>query len=270
MTNSEVGITGDRWKWALWAVLFVIGLFGVFGPRIPQAQSYHQFADQRAWLEIPHFADVASNLAFLIVGAWGVIFVLGRLPGARSASVTPRERWPYLVFFLGVLFTAFGSAYYHWAPDNARLVWDRLPMAMGFMGLLSAVLGERLAPALGNRSLAPLLCVGIGSVLYWRWTDLVGRDDLKLYGIVQFGSVALVLGICMFFPSRYSRSTDIFGVVALYALAKIFEAADKPIYSLGEVVSGHTLKHLCAAAACYLVLRMLMLRQLATIEPARH
>jgi hypothetical protein len=133
---------------------------------------------------------------------------------ANGAFLHPRERWPYFFFFLGVLLTAFGSTYYHWAPDNARLLWDRLPMAMGFMGLLAAVLGERMIPALASTTLAPLLGAGIGSVLYWRWTDLAGRDDLRLYGIVQFGSLALVLALCLTEPSRYTRSTNMFAVVA--------------------------------------------------------
>jgi hypothetical protein len=135
-------------------------------------------------------------------------------------------------------------------------------MAVGFMGLLAAVLGERIAPSLSSsRMLIPLPGVGIGSVLYWRWTDLAGRDDLRWYLIVQFGSLVLVLALC-FLPSRYTHGNDLFAVVGLYALAKVFEALDRPIFALsGGLVSGHTLKHLVAALACYLVLRMLMLRR---------
>lgn len=134
-------------------------------------------------------------------------------------------------------------------------------MAMGFMGLLAAVLGERIAPALGTKWLSLLLAAGIGSVLYWRWTDLAGRDDLRLYGIVQFGSLALVLALCVLRPSRYTRGADMFVVVALYVLAKLFESLDRQIFGGGGIISGHTLKHLAAALACYFVLRMLMLRR---------
>jgi len=38
------------------------------------------------------------------------------------------------------------------------------------------------------------------------------------------------------------------GLIA-YAVAKGFELADRPIFALGEIVSGHTLKHLVAAIA---------------------
>jgi hypothetical protein len=223
-------------------------------------------------LEIPHFLDVVSNIGFLVVGLWGTVFVLREHAGAHAAFLTGRERWPYFFFFLGVLLTAFGSTYYHWAPDDARLLWDRLPMAMGFMALLAAVLGERVAPALASQTLVPLVGAGIGSVLYWRWTDLAGRDDLRLYGIVQFGSLAIVLALCLLLRSRYTRGNDMFGVVALYALAKLFEGLDKQAFALGGVISGHTLKHLTAALACCFVVRMLMMRRPSAerLTPAYH
>ena len=137
-------------------------------------------------------------------------------------------------------------------------------MAMGFMGLLAAVLCERVAPTLASKVLAPLLAAGVGSVVYWRWTDLAGRDDLRLYGIVQFGSLALVLALCLLLPSRYTRGGDMFAVIAFYVVAKLFEGLDRQIFRVGEFISGHTLKHLAAGIACYLVLRMLMLRRPST------
>lgn len=239
----------------------VVAIGALFGPRIPQPQSYHRFADQRNFWAIPHFFDVVSNLGFLVVGLWGAVFTLNPNSGAETASLGRKERWPYFFFFLGVLLTAFGSAYYHWAPDDARLLWDRLPMTVGFMGLLAAVLGERVTPSLSTEMLAPLVGAGIGSVLYWRWTDLRGQDDLRMYVIVQFGSLALVLALCLLLPSRYTRGNDMFAVVGLYASAKLFESLDKQIFALGGFVSGHTLKHFAAALACYFVLRMLMLRK---------
>jgi hypothetical protein len=227
-----------------------------------QSQSYHHFADQRSCFGIPHCFDALSNLGFLFVGVWGLLFVIR---SQAAGFVLRKERWPYFFFFLGVTLTAFGSSYYHLAPDNARLVWDRLPMAMGFMALLAAVLGERAHPMLASRTLAPFVSAGVGSVLYWRWTDLAGRDDLRLYGLVQFGSLALVLLLCVTLPFRYTRGRDMFVVVGLYGVAKVFEVLDTQIFALGRIVSGHTLKHLTAAVACYWVLRMLMKR-----EPATH
>jgi hypothetical protein len=171
-----------------------------------------------------------------------------------------RETWPWIVFFLGVAATAFGSAYYHLHPNNARLVWDRLPITISFMGFLAAMLGERISPVLGIRCLFPLLTIGLASVIYWIWTAELGRGDLRPYGFVQFFPVLAVGLLVWLFPPRYSRTNDLFAVVAFYAAAKACEFLDVPIYSLTRIVSGHTLKHLFAAAASYWLLRMLRLR----------
>ena len=76
-------------------------------PPIPQDQSYHNFADQRTLLGIPNFWNVVSNLPFAIVGAVG-LWQFHRDPAT-------------VVFFAGVFLTAFGSAYYHWAPSDGTL-----------------------------------------------------------------------------------------------------------------------------------------------------
>ena len=78
-----------------------------------------------------------------------------------------------------MLLTAACSSYYHLAPDNARLVWDRLPMTVGFMGLFAAMLTERVNPRLGRALLVPLIFAGVGSVVYWFWTELRGVGDLS-------------------------------------------------------------------------------------------
>jgi hypothetical protein len=57
--------------------------------------------------------------------------------------------------------------------------------------------------------------------------------------------------------------------VGLYALAKVLEGLDKPIFRAGQFVSGHTLKHLAAAAAGYWLLRMLRVRQPVNDPAAR-
>src|SRR5271155_148198 len=127
-------------------------------PPVPQPLSYHHFADQRAWLGIPNFGDVASNLLFAVGGVWGLI-VLWRRRG-QELFIDPRERWAYFFVFLGLFLTAFGSAYYHLAPDNARLVWDRLPMTLAFMGLVSAMISERMSVSAGFYLLPLLLLIG--------------------------------------------------------------------------------------------------------------
>ncbi len=67
--------------------------------------------------------------------------------------------------------------------------------------------------------------------------------------------------IVLLFPARYTRGSDVAIVVGFYALAKVFESADKLIFRFGHIVSGHTLKRLAASAAGYWLLRMLQKRQ---------
>ena len=51
--------------------------------------------------------------------------------------------------------------------------------------------------------------------------------------------------------------------MAWYVLSKIMEFYDREIYYLTEhIVSGHTIKHLAAAAGAFVVLRMLFSQHL--------
>ena len=140
---------------------------------MPQPLSYHAFADCRAIWSIPNFFNVVSNLPFLVGGALGLALIWR----GGGEFIDPREALPYLVFFLGALLTSFGSAYYHLAPDNPRLVWDRLPMTLGFAGLVSAAIAERVDPGSGLRALWPLLAVGAVTVIYWYATERAGRGQ---------------------------------------------------------------------------------------------
>jgi hypothetical protein len=247
----------------VWAVAVAIALVAALAPPFAQPESYHRFADQRSLLGIPNFLDVASNLAFLVVGAMGVHFVIR---GARNdrgpALTTSSERWGWGVAFAAVALAAFGSAFYHWAPDSSRLAWDRLPMAIGFMCLVAAIAAERISPRAGLILLVPLALLGASSVWYWRWSAAHGIENLNPYGAVQFGSALVILTMIVLFPERYTRSGDFLVAAMLYAAAKAAEHFDRPIFdATGGVMSGHTLKHLLAAAAVGCLLRMLNLRQ---------
>ncbi len=244
--------------WLFLALAISLGTATLLFPRTPQPLSYHQFADTRSWLGIPNFSDVASNLLFLVSGMWGLVFLSRK--SSREQFIDVHERWPYVFIFLGLLLTAFGSAYYHLAPDNARLVWDRLPMTVVFMPLVAALIAERISVKLGLRLLPVLTAIGIGSVLQWYSSEQQGAGDLRFYLAVQLYAV-LALFIAFLLPPRYTRGTDLLVVGALYVVAKICEAADRQIFSLGRLVSGHTLKHLAAGIAGVSILRMLQKRQ---------
>ncbi len=245
--------------WVLVAFTILVIAAAVLLPPIPQPKSYHEFADQRPLLGIPNFGDVVSNLLFALGGAGGLIFLFRKSEQGRF--IDPRERWAYFFVFAGLLLTALGSSFYHLAPDNARLVWDRLPMTLAFMGLVSAMISERVGVDIGFYSLPVLLLMGVGSVVLWWYSEARGAGDLRPYAAVQLYAV-LVLPVLLLLPPRYTRSWDFVVVFGFYVLAKAFETADRQIFSLDEhALSGHTLKHLAAGAAGFWILWMLRKRE---------
>lgn len=234
-----------------------LGVF-LFVPPVAQPLWYHNFADQRCLLCVPHSLNVLSNLPFVLVGVWGMLHLLRSGPHDFHES---SERASYLVFFSMIALTGVGSAYYHWDPDNDRLLWDRLPLAIAFVAFFSSIIAERIDRRAGLLLLVPLMILGAGSVLYWHWTEVGGRGDLRPYFLVQFYPLVAVPFILVLFPARYTRASDIYGVIVWYAVAKGLEVLDKQIYSQGQVVSGHTLKHLVAAVSAFVVLFMLWYRR---------
>jgi hypothetical protein len=210
-------------------------------PPIPQDQSYHHFADQRTLLGVPNFWNVVSNLAFIAVGAAG----LRRF--RHDAAI--------FVIFLGIFLTGFGSSYYHWSPSDSTLFWDWLPITLCFMAILAVVVEERVSARAGAALLWPLLAIGVFSLLLWRWTG-----DLRLYGWVQFFPCLALPLLLLLFPPKYTGTFYWVIAAALYALAKLFEFSDRAVHS-NFILSGHTLKHLFAAAACFAVLRYFQTRR---------
>ncbi len=232
-------------------------------PRFGQDPRYFAFADVRTILGVRNGLDVLSNAAFLAVGAAGLLAVLG----GRAAFRDVRERWPWAVLFLGVTLTSFGSAWFHLAPDNDSLVWDRLPMTIGFMGLLAALVSERIDPRLGLRLLVPFVAIGIWSVYAWISSEHAQAGDLRPYLLVQYYPVAAILLVLALFRPRYTATAGWLVAFAAYAAAKWAEASDGPVYAALGIVSGHTLKHLLAAGGIAALVVMLVRRR-ALADPA--
>jgi hypothetical protein len=212
---------------------------------IAQDPAYHNFADQRRILGIANFFNVVSNLPFVIIGIMGIRLVaLHKATGGLAELQTM-----YLTFFVGTLLIGFGSAYYHYHPDNQTLLWDRLPMTIAFMALFGAIIGEYISTRLAWKLFIPLLLLGIASVVYWHVTELNGHGDLRAYALVQFLPILLIPLILWLFDSKLNGDKYIWGIIGAYAASKLMELFDAGLYSILGSLSGHSLKHLFAAFA---------------------
>jgi hypothetical protein len=232
-----------RWRVALVALVGVVAMAAAaLLPRLPQDPGYHAFADARALGGLANAANVLSNLGFVAAGIAGVVAILGG--AARFGD--RRERLPWLAFFAFVALVGPGSAWYHLAPSNASLLWDRLPMAGAFAALLVAALSERLGPA-ASRLLWPLVAASLGTVLYWGATEAAGLGDLRPYAVAQYYPLVAVPMLLALFPERYTRSLLWIAGLGLYGVAKLAEVTDAVLLQGSGLLSGHTLKHLVAA-----------------------
>ena len=217
-------------------------------PPIPQDPAYHNLADSRAFLHVPNFLNVVSNVAFLIVGVMGLALCFGRRLDGAARSWT--------LFYFGMVLVAFGSAYYHWNPNNETLVWDRLPMTISFMALFAALIAEHIRPDIERTVLRVAVAVGIISIGWWHYTD-----DLRLYGWVQFAPLLAIVYMLIAYRGRYTKRAYLLQGLIFYALAKAFEFGDSAIYSATDhAISGHSIKHLLAAVSPYCVYLMLRKR----------
>ena len=224
------------------ATLALAAAFVWHGP-IPQWVQYHAFADTRPWFGVPNAANVLSNLPFAAIGAWALL----ALPRTRATAA-------WRAFSVALIATAAGSALYHWAPGNAPLVADRLPIAWACGALLCAFLAERVDGRW--ESMPALLATTVAasaSVAWWWLTEQHGHGDLRAYLFVQFLPMLLVAtALALKLPARKPAAVPNrawWAALGLYATAKALEVADHAVLDTLGFMSGHTLKHLLAAAA---------------------
>ncbi|MBX3704335.1 MAG: ceramidase domain-containing protein [Steroidobacteraceae bacterium] len=234
-----------NWRQALLLAVAAAAVVVAFvAERIPQDLAYHAFRDGRTMLGIPNFWNVATNLPFLAVGVAGLLHV-------REASL-PRH---FVVFCVGVALVAIGSGWYHLAPSNPALVFDRLPMTIAFMALFAAVVADRVSLPLGQALLWPCVALGIASIGWWHWTETAGDGDLRPYALVQFLPMLLIPAMLVLYRSELLKTSLIWAALGAYVLAKVAEYFDGAVYALGGLVSGHSIKHLLAALAAWWLLR---------------
>ena len=245
-TSSRRWLPLQPAEWALLVAAAALLAFAVWGPFLPASAHQHDFADQRGWQGLPCALDVLSNLPFAVAGVWGLVW-LRRLGALRLCLAT---RATAALFFVGLVLTTAGSSWYHWQPDNAGLLWDRLGMSVAFAGLLGLAVVGRISPRAGLATALGLMVAAPAAVLAWAHTG-----NLTPWAVVQFGGMLVVLVLACL-PHRHGALVLQLGaLIAWYAAAKVMELADHSVYeATAGWVSGHTLKHLLAAGAALPVL----------------
>jgi hypothetical protein len=237
------------------AVTLLLAAAALFHGPIHQPDGYHDFADQSLVWGVPHFCDVTSNLGFALAAFWGWL----RLAPNRTHAELRHGYAGYRLFLAGLFLTALGSTWYHLAPDNARLVWDRLPIALACAGLLAGVLGD--VRQRDSKAMASLLAlVAIASVAWWYFTDLTGAGDLRPYLLLQGLPILLIPLWQWIYRAPAADRLAFGGALAIYVVAKLAEANDHAIAAVLDPVTGHTLKHLMATGAAALIVGRLTFR----------
>jgi len=248
--NEKLWNSKVLWKHLL-VISMVLGslLALLFQLPIHQDLAYHHFADTKVLFGIPNFQNVISNLPFVLVGLAGV--------GLCMRRDHDESKIAWLLFFVGIALVGFGSIYYHINPNSQTLLWDRLPMAVGFMALFAALLGELIEARLPRVLLVPMVMIGFASVMVWHWFD-----DLRLYVWVQFMPMLVIPVMLLLYRKRYSHTYLLVLALLVYLLAKVLEGFDLEIFSLMQnAIGGHAMKHVVAAAGSGVLLWMLYVRK---------
>ncbi len=215
--------------------------FSIHHPLNPQ---YLFFADSRNLGFLTNALNVLTNLPFFFVGVWGIY----------ELALLKKKNLLQIFLILSIFFTGFGSTYFHLNPSIETLIWDRLPMAVGFLMFLELVFIDYKKLVLLNSTTIILAALGILTVLYWGYTESTGRGNQIPYYIVQYGSLFTLVLLLLY--NKPNRTRIEYGLIlGFYILAKITESKDYEIYRLGEIISGHSIKHLLAGFSCFLIVR---------------
>jgi Ceramidase len=216
----------------------------IFIKPIAQPESYHNFANENMFFEIPNFLNVLSNIGFVFMGFYGFYCVSKYKILSKFA----------IVLFAAIVFTGFGSAYYHFNPNNSTLVWDRLPMTIVFTTFFAQIYSLYLSKKVGGIIWIFAVFTGIFSVFYWQYSESIGKGDLRLYAIIQFlPMLLLTIIISLHYKKHKPVLKPILLIAFYYFVAKILENFDAQIYETTRFFSGHPLKHIAASIASYYI-----------------
>jgi hypothetical protein len=223
--------------------LLLIGLMWSKLPRYDKA-TYFEFADTRIVLNIQNAGDVLSNLPFLFVGLWGIYGVF-----RKKSLLFPSYKHGFIILAVGTILTCFGSIYFHLNPNLSTLFWDRLPMTVGFTGLMGLLISDRIGLSVGIKATYALVLLGLISIIGWH----LAWFDLRPYLCVQYGCLIFALLTLLLTQSNVLKNSQILLALSLYIVAKFTELYDQSIFDSLQLISGHTLKHLLAAVAIYIM-----------------
>ncbi|MDF1695337.1 MAG: hypothetical protein P1U56_05880 [Saprospiraceae bacterium] len=255
----------NKYRYLIILSVFIVfvGILLYLDP-VPQDLNYHDFADQRYQFGVPNFWDVMSNVPMFFLGSYGLYLSL------RNFSLRPDivAKLIPLILCLGIFTACFGSMYYHWAPDNNTLVWDRLPMTLMFMPIFSLLLYDFVGKRVGQYAFWILVPFGVFSIYYWQYTESIGQGDLRFYVFVQFFPMVIAPFILWLFPKKTTYVKYIVYILAWYVVAKLCEQYDDAIFDALGFWSGHTIKHLVGAISLYYILKLIVAWEKTLIQPS--
>lgn len=234
-------MTNKILTWLLLSIILMAILICV-GP-IPQLSMYHDFADKRSIFGIPYGLNILSNFAFLFAALYGIFNTKQNFLNRFSFIF-------YMLFFVFIILAALGSVYYHLNPNNLTLYWDRLSTSLAITTMASGLILEMCKNyKLGLGLSLSLIIFGVFSVVYWEYSEQIGRGDLRLYAITQALSLFIIVIAILDYPKR-NQNKYLITAICLLAIARFTEMHDHFLFNLTQhLISGHTLKHLFGAAA---------------------
>ena len=244
MSKSEIGFLIG---------LIILLLLAIFLPAIAQNQNYHNFIDQRTFFRIKNASNTLSNLAFIVVGLWGLInfFKNKYIKISNSFSVLLN------LFFVSIILTGLGSSYYHLSPKDFTLVFDRLALSLTFAVILAMLASIRISERSGFHTLAELIILAPLSVLLWNY-----NGNLTPYAVLQFGGI-VIIALTLLLTKAQKQSPCFTSLIILYGFAKFTEFYDVEIFKLSQnLISGHTLKHLIASIAVLVFISPLKVKKI--------
>lgn len=215
--------------------------------------AYFEFADQRTLLGVTNMWDVMSNFGFFFVGLVG----LWKWRKNRQLQLSGNVEITNQIYFqfaisVAIIWTCFGSAYFHDHPGLERVFWDRLPMTFVFSTIVGWLIADKINFTWGTLVAVVLSISGAVFLVLWKYEIY----HLKPYYLLQYGGLIAALLLCALFPEgRYSNSKFYF-TFAVYIIAKLTEHSDRPIFEILGFMSGHTIKHFLAAYAIWILVQM--------------